>query len=396
MNPHEIFSNRIQQLSESATLKVNALVNQLKKDGQTIFNLTAGEPDFEPHPQAKEAVRVALDQNWSKYTPTAGLAELRELVAQKTNRQQSKLDIPWSSQEVVVTNGGKQALFNAILTLLNEGDEVVIPSPYWLSYPEMVKVAGGVSVPVFAGIESQYKITPAQLESALTEKTKLFIINSPSNPTGAMYSEDELKNLGSVLRKHPKVWIISDEIYDMIEFVPESWCAFLQANPDLKDRTVTVNGLSKSGAMTGWRVGWSVANKKLTSKMIALQGHSTSGICSLSQAAAIACLKLDPTWFEEHRRQYLQRRDLALEILRTSTKIKGCEPAGAFYLFLDVQDALQPHEDANGIAERILQEIQVAVVSGVDFGAPHHIRISFATHEAIIKESCKRLVQYLG
>lgn len=390
------FSSRISSLNESATLKINALVTKLKQEGHSIYNLTAGEPDFEPHPATKEAVRKALEQNWSKYTPTPGLPELRELVAQKTNRQQSSLNIPWSAQEVVVSNGGKQALFNAILALVENGDEVIVPAPYWLSYPEMIKAAGGTMVSITAGLDQNYKITPKQLEMALTAKTKIFIINSPSNPTGAMYTKEELYSLGEVLKKWPHVWVISDEIYDQIEFEPESWHSFLNVNPHLRDRTVTVNGLSKSGAMTGWRVGWSVANKKLTQILVCLQGHSTSGICSLSQAAAIAALKLDPTWFEEHRRQYLHRRNLALETLKASAKIKVYEPAGAFYLFIDVSGVLKPNEDANGIAERILQEAQVAVVSGVDFGAPQHVRISFATSEENLVKACERLVHFFN
>lgn len=391
-----MLSNRVKFLQESATLKLNAIVNQLKAQGKSILNLTAGEPDFAPPEAAKAAAIEAVNKNLAKYTPTPGIPELRELIAAKTNRQQPTIAAkqPWKASDVVVTNGGKQAIFDAVLCLIDRGDEAVIPAPFWLSYPEMVKAAEGTSIQIDTTLESQYKITPAQLEKAITPKTKLFFMNSPSNPTGSMYSKSEMRALGEVLKKHPKVWIISDEIYDKIEFTVGSFCSFLEACPELRDRTVTVNGLSKSGAMTGWRVGWSLTPPALTAGLIALQGHSTSGICSLSQAAAVASLKLPENAFESQRLQYLHRRNLALEVLRKSAKIRVVEPAGAFYLFVDVRGALKPNQDANGFAERLLQDANVAVVSGVDFGAPTCVRLSFATDEKTITEACSRLVEY--
>jgi aspartate aminotransferase len=277
--------------------------------------------------------------------------------------------------------------------LIDRGDEALVIAPYWLSYPEMVKAAEGKSKILQTQQANQYKINPDDLEKAISPATKLLFLNSPSNPTGTLYSKTELQAIGKVLENHPKVWIISDEIYDRIDFTGE-WCSFLKANPKLRDRTVTVNGLSKSGAMTGWRIGWSLTPEVLTKALIALQGHSTSGICSLSQAAAVAALKLPKSDFEPQRKEYLHRRNLALELLKKSAKMRVYEPAGAFYLFLDLQAFMKGEENADGFAEKLLQQIQVAVVSGVDFGAPTCVRISFATDENTIRTACERLVEF--
>lgn len=388
-----MLSNRVKNLQESATLKINALVNRLKADGKVIYNLTAGEPDFAPPQVAKDAVIDALNKNLSKYTPTPGIPELRELIAKRTNEQQPSLSQPWKASDVVVSNGGKQAIFDTVLSLIDRGEEALIVAPFWLSYPEMVKAAEGVSKVIQTQSDRDYKISPSDLEKAITPQTKLFFLNSPSNPTGTLYTRSEMQALGAVLAKHPKVWIISDEIYDRIDFTGE-WCSFLDANPSLRDRTVTVNGLSKSGAMTGWRIGWSLTPEPLTKALVALQGHSTSGICSLSQAAAVAAMKLPKSDFESQRKEYLHRRNLALEVLKKSAKIKVYEPAGAFYLFLDMQALMKGNENADGFAEKLLQDIQVAVVSGVDFGAPSCVRISFATDADTIVTACERLVSY--
>jgi aspartate aminotransferase len=389
-----MISSRVKNLQESATLKINATVNRMKQDGKMVYNLTAGEPDFPPPEAAKKAVIEAVEKNLSKYTPTPGILELRELIAKKTNAQQPALSQPWKATDVVVTNGGKQAIFDVIFSLIDQGDEVIIPAPFWLSYPEQVKAAAGTSVIVKTEASSGYRMRADELEKAITTQTKLLIINSPSNPTGALYSRADLQALGRVLEKHPKIWIMSDEIYDLISFKENSWTSFLDANPNLRNRTITVNGLSKSGAMTGWRVGWSVTPETLTPALIALQGHSTSGICSLSQAAGVATLKLPTSDFEPQRIKYLHRRNLALEVLRKSAKIEVFEPEGAFYLFLDLRRVLKQNQDANGFAEKLLSDVQVAVVSGVDFGAPTCVRISFATDEVTLKKACEILVQY--
>jgi aspartate aminotransferase len=393
-----IFSKRVDGLQESATLKINAIANQLKQEGKTIINLTAGEPDFPAFDEAKKAVIDALEKNMSKYTPTPGVPELRELVAKKTNAQQPALSSnPWKPANVMITNGGKQAIFNVILTLIEKGDEVLVPAPYWLSYPEMVKVAEGVTKTIPSTIEDHFKMSAHDLEKAISPKTKMLIINSPCNPTGATYSKAELQEFGKVLDRHPQVWVVSDEIYDRIDYTQEGWTSFLEACPQLRNRTITVNGMSKSGAMTGWRVGWSVSPENVTPKLNALQGHSTSGICSLSQMAAIATLKLPPERFEVQRKEYLNRRNLALEVLRKSAKIKVDEPHGAFYLFVDLSGVFtgnKTEQDANDFVQGLLKDEQVAVVSGVDFGAPKCVRLSFATDLQTLLTGCQKIVDY--
>lgn len=387
-----MFSKKINNLQESATLKINAIVNQLKKEGKEVYNLTTGEPDFNVSQEVKNAVIEALNKNLSKYTPTPGILELRELIAKKTNAQQN-LPKPWLANNVMVSNGGKQAIFNTILALVDKEDEVIIPSPYWLSYPEMVKVAEGTVCALTTSFESNYKITPSQLKEAISDRTKLFILNSPSNPTGALYTQPELKALGEVLKKHPQVYILSDEIYDLIDY-NNNWSSFLKACPELQNRTITINGLSKSGAMTGWRIGWSVCSEFLAQKLNALQGHSTSGICSLSQAAGVAALSLPDDFFFTYLSIYQKRKSLGLEILNTSSKIKTFNPAGAFYFFLDLSKIL-PTQNASYFCEKLLESTGVAAVSAVDFGYDKGIRLSFATSEDILIPALSLLVDFV-
>ncbi|MGZ3688816.1 MAG: pyridoxal phosphate-dependent aminotransferase, partial [Bdellovibrionota bacterium] len=349
-----------------------------------------------PVPEAgKEAAIRAVRENRSKYTPVAGIPELRAIIAARTSAQQPTVPA-WKNSQVIVTNGGKQALFNAFMALLDPGDEVLIPAPYWLSYPEMVKIAGGTPVVLPTTLEGGFKITPAQLKSALTPRTKILVLNSPSNPTGAMYSKAELTALGDVVAKAPGVWVISDEIYDQITYGDPAFCSFLQSSPGLRDRVITVNGLSKSGAMTGWRVGWSVAPDAVTSAMSTLQGQCTSGIHAPAQWAALAVLGLPPQELEEHAAIYLRRRDLVLEILRKSRKIEVFTPQGAFYVFVGVKHGLKSGEDSIGFAERLLEQAKVAVVPGTPFGAPEFLRLSFASDEKTLTEGCNRIVKFLA
>jgi aspartate aminotransferase len=392
-------ARRLEGVSESATLKLNAAVQAMKAQGIDVVNLTAGEPDFNVPDSVKEAVIDALKNNKSKYTPAPGVPELRQAIADKTNRQQPSVakTTPWKPTEVIVTNGGKQALFNAFLALLDQGDEVLIPSPYWLSYPEMVKLAGGIPKFIFAPHSQGFKITPEQLKSALGPKVKVLVLNSPSNPTGAMYTREEFAALGEVLLKTPgaeNVCVISDEIYDRIVLGKTEFCSFLEAAPGLRDRTITVNGLSKSAAMTGWRVGWSVAPQVVTQGMITLQGQSTSNINALAQWASVAALKLSEKDFEWQVNSYRKRRDLCLEILKKTSKIKAFCPDGAFYIFLGVADLLKAGEDSFGFAERLLEKAKVAVVPGTPFGEPEFVRISFSIDEKSLEEGCRRLVQF--
>lgn len=405
-------SRRLDGVSESATLKLNAMVQAMKAEGIDVVNLTAGEPDFWVPEAAKAAAVEAVHLNKSKYTPVAGIPELRALVADKTNAQQPthSRSHPWRPSNVIITNGGKQALYNAFMALLDAGDQVLIPSPYWLSYPEMVKLAGGIPKFIATTFEDGFKITPDQLRRALTEKVdhggnignlgnnKMLVFNSPSNPTGAMYTRSEFQALGEVLLTTPGaegVWVISDEIYDRIILGEVPFCSFLEACPELHDRVITVNGMSKSAAMTGWRVGWSVAPDLVTQGMLTLQGQSTSGINALAQWASVAALKLPESGFRAQVESFRHRRDLTLEILKKAGKIKIFTPDGAFYAFLGVGEYFQKGEDSFGFSERLLREAKVAVVPGTPFGEPEFVRISFAADEKSLQAGCTRLVDFL-
>ncbi len=393
-------SRRLEGVSESATLKLNATVQQMKAQGVDVINLTAGEPDYFVPEAAKKAVIDAVHANQSKYTPVAGLPALREEIARKTNEQQKSLSSirPWKSNHVVVTNGGKQALFNSLMAILNPGDEVLIPAPYWLSYPEMVKLAGGIPKFIPASGAQGFKITPEQLTQSIGPHVKVLILNSPSNPTGALYSKEEYQALGAALAQSPyskNIWILSDEIYDRITLGATPFCSFLDANPELVDQTITINGVSKSAAMTGWRLGWSVAGEKVTQAMLTLQGQSTSGVNALAQWAAIAALKLPESEFASQVESFRKRRDLLLENLKKARKLEKYTPDGAFYVFAGVGKYLRPGEDSIDFAQRVLEEAKVAVVPGTPFGDPECVRLSFATDEKSITEGCQRLVSYL-
>ncbi len=396
------FARRMEGVSESATLRLNAAVAEMKKNGMDVINLTAGEPDFNPPAEAQSAIQEAMRLNQSKYTPVAGIAELRSAIASRTNSQQPQVIAhghSWSASNVLVTNGAKQAIFNALLSLVNPEDEVLFPAPYWLSYPEMTKIAGGVARVIPAEIGQGFKITPRQLQSSLTPRTRVFILNSPSNPTGAMYSRAELAALGEVIRSSPagdRLWVISDEIYDRIILGEIPFCSFLQAAPHLHAQTITVNGLSKSAAMTGWRLGWSVAPEPLTQVMTALQGQCTSGVNSLAQSAALAVLKLPDASFLPIQERFKKRRSIALEILRQARTMELRVPDGAFYFFVGIRNYLKPGESPDGFAERVLKEARVALIPGGPFGAADFLRLSFATDEKNLEEGCQRLVRYLN
>ncbi|HTL11193.1 MAG TPA: pyridoxal phosphate-dependent aminotransferase [Bdellovibrionota bacterium] len=394
-------SNRALELQESVTLGLNALVKRLKAEGADVVNLTAGEPDFALHESIIRAGQeAAAGAGKNRYTPVPGIPELRERVARKTNLQQPEAASrrPWKATDVVVTNGGKQAIFNFFQAVLNPGDEVVIPAPYWLSYPEMARFAAGVPKIVKTRLADGYVMSPEQLEAALTAKTRVLVLNSPSNPTGAMYTREQFRALAEVLTRHPhgsQVWVVSDEIYDRIALDRVPFCSFLSAAPELQDRTMTVNGMSKSAAMTGWRIGWSVAPQALTKKLEDIQGQSTSGICSVAQWAACAGLDLPESYFLANEATYRRRRDLVLEALSKCGKMEICRPLGAFYAFLGVRAYLRPGEDSVGLAEALLKEAGVAAVPGTPFGEEASLRISYATDERSLQEGCARIVRFL-
>lgn len=392
-------ANRLRDVSESATLKLNAQAQALAAKGIDVVNLTAGEPDFNVPEAAKAAAIEAVKNNLSKYTPVTGVPELKKLIAEKTNGQQPSLSSrsPWKPSNVVVTNGGKQALFNLLLASVNPGDEVLIGAPFWLSYPEMVKACEGTPVIVATEAKNRYKLTPQALERAITSRTKWLVLNSPSNPTGVMYSKTELTALGRVLlsEKGRNVGVITDEIYDRLVFSNEPFCSFLEANPELANRTVTVNGLSKSAAMTGWRLGWAVASEPIIQAMQIVQGQSTSGVSSLTQAAAIAALKIPESEFASWVESFKSRRDLVCKALKERCpNLSAVQPDGAFYVWIDVSRALLPGEGSMDFCARLLDEAQVAAVPGGPFGDDHAIRISFALKVERLTEALSRIEKF--
>ena len=390
---------RLQSATESATLRLNAAVQVLQKKGVQVWNLTAGEPDSFVPDSIKEAATRAIRENKSKYTPVPGIPELRDLIASRTNSQQPSLSSPWVRENVIVSNGAKQALCQAPMASLNEGDEVIIPAPYWLGYSEMVKLCGGTPKVLQTSLADGFKLKPEALKAALSPRTKAFMVNSPCNPTGLVYSKSELAELAAVLKAHTSpVWVISDEIYDRLTYGNTPFCSFLEAAPQYADYTVTINGLSKSAAMTGWRVGWTVSNKKLAQAMSTLQGQLTSNVNSVAQWASLAAFSLPESYFATQLESYKQRRDLvwkSLEKARHSRTIEVMAPQGAFYALVGVQACLGEGETEGELAERMLEECRVAVVPGTPFGAPGWIRMSFATDERTLTEGCSRLVGFL-
>lgn len=393
-------AHRMDGVSESATLRLNALVQQMRAQGIDVVNLTAGEPDFGVQEAANEAVRKALAEKKSKYTPAAGIPALRQAVASKTNAQQPGVKPIWAAADVVISNGGKQVIYNTLQALVDPGEKVLIPAPYWLSYPEMAKLAGGVPKILSTRFEDGYRLTPEELRRALVEGgARALILNSPSNPTGAMYRREDLAALGKVILETPeaaRLVIISDEIYDRITLADIPFTSFLDACPALRNRVVTVNGMSKSHAMTGWRIGWSVAAPWITQALITLQGQSTSGINALAQEASVASLALSEAVFQPQVESYGKRRDLLIQGLQGAARLKIFEPQGAFYLWLGVGAYFNSGEDSMGFSERVLQEAKVAVVPGTPFGAPDFIRLSFATDERSLTEGARRIVEFLA
>jgi len=400
-------ARRMEGVSESATLKLNAMVQKLRAQGEDIVNLTTGEPDFAVPQAAKDAAIDAILKDRSKYTPAAGIPELREKIAARTNGQQPSLAHlrPWKASDIVVTNGAKQGIFNALLALVDEGDAVLIPAPFWLSYPEMAKLAGGEPRILQTRFDEGYVLKPEVLRQGLREaqaagkRPRILFLNSPSNPTGGMFTREDFERLGQVLESEPAardLWVISDEIYDRVAYDRVPFISFLEACPRLRERVVTVNGLSKAAAMTGWRVGWTVAPESVQAALVTLQGQSTSGINSVAQWASLAALDLAEEAFADQIRQYRERRDLVLEILSQSGKLKVFPPLGAFYAWVDITGAMAAGEDSFGFAERLLRDGKVAVVPGTPFGGPGAFRISFATDIATLRKACERIVRFAG
>jgi aspartate aminotransferase len=389
-------SDRLAALSPSETLAMSQKSSELKAKGIDVINLSVGEPDFNTPDFIKEAAKKAIDENFSFYSPVPGYLSLRNAIAGKLKREN---DLDYKPEQIVCSNGAKQSVCNLILSIINPGDEVIVPAPYWVSYVEMVKLAGGTNVVVTAGIEQDFKITPAQLEAAITPRTKALILCSPSNPTGSVYSRDELKNLADVLAKYPDVLIIADEIYEHINYIGkhESIAQFA----GVFDRVAIVNGVSKGYAMTGWRLGWIAAPQWIASACNKLQGQYTSGPNSIAQKAAEAAYNGPQDCVETMRKAFERRRNLIVELAGAIPGFKVNRPQGAFYLFPDCSDHLgrtvrgRKINNSADLAMYLLEEGHVAAVGGVAFGAPNCIRFSYAASDEQLIEAMKRVKKVL-
>jgi aspartate aminotransferase len=369
---------------------MTARAAKLKAEGKDVIGLAAGEPDFDTPAHIADAGIEAIRKGLTRYTAVDGTAELKDAIIAKFKRDNA---LSYERSQILVSSGAKQTCFNACAALLDPGDECVIPAPYWVSYPDMALLADGVPVSVYAGASQGYKITAAQLAAAMTPRTKLFIINSPSNPTGAAYTKAELQALGTVLAKHPQVIIASDEMYEHIYWAPEPFTSFAQANPQLYDRTITINGVSKAYAMTGWRIGYCGGPKEIVAAMATVQGQSTSNASSISQRAATVALNGDQTCVGEMNKAFKARHDFVVAGLNAIPGISCLPGAGTFYAFANVEGAIRSLglKDDNEFAEYLLANALVAAVPGSGFGAPNHLRISFACSMETLKDALNRI-----
>jgi len=378
----------------SPTGAVLALATELRAAGRDIISLGAGEPDFDTPQHIQEAAIAAIRDGQTRYTPVDGTAELKAAVQAKFLREN---ELQYQPSQILVTSGAKQALFNLCLALLGPGDEAIIPAPYWVSYPDMVRLAGADPVVIETGIEQDFKITPDMLESAISDQTRLLILNSPSNPTGASYTRAELADLGAVLEKHPDVVVVSDDIYEHIHWAEEPFASFATACPGLRNRTVTTNGVSKAYAMTGWRIGYAAGPQELITAMKTIQSQSTTNACSVSQAAAVAALNGDQTCVREMTAAYQDRHDYIVAALNDFDGIQ-CRPGeGTFYAFARIQDILGARGMDTDVdfVELLLNKADLACVPGSAFGAPGYVRLSFACSMEMLEESVRRIKRAL-
>lgn len=390
-------SDRLLAMEESATIAMSRISRELKAAGKDVISLSLGEPDFFTPEFIKDAAKEALDQNYTMYTPVAGYDDLRESISLKFKRDNG---LNYSKEQIVVSTGAKQSIANAVLSCINPGDEVIIPAPYWVSYIEIVKVAEGIPVIVHAGIETDFKITAKQFEEAITPKTKMMIFSSPCNPTGSLYSKEELRGLADVLVKNPSVVVIADEIYEHINFVGKHQS--LAQFPEIFDQVITVNGVSKAWAMTGWRLGYIGASKLIADACNKVQGQFTSATCSIAQRASIAAMKADPAVLQDMIKAFKSRRDLVLGMFKEMPGVKANTPEGAFYIFPDISYFIgKKYQDttiksAHDLCLYLLSEAMVALVSGESFGANNCIRISYAASEETLIKAMTRVKEALA
>ena len=392
-----ILADRILSMDESATLAMTRKSRELKDKGVDVIALSIGEPDFNTPLRVKEAGKLAIDNNITHYPPVPGLPALREGIAKKLKRDNG---LDYNASQIVVSNGAKQSIANVLFSILNEGDEVIVPEPYWVSYPSMIDLAGGKSVYINAGIAQDFKVTPEQIENAITPKTKAFLFNSPSNPTGSVYTENEIAEIAELFTRHPDIVIISDEIYELIIFdgIHKSFAEY----PEIKDQVVIVNGVSKGFAMTGWRIGYIAAPQFIADACTKLQGQYTSGAGTISQMAALEAVNTYPSDSEELKmmnKSFIERRDLVINLMKDIPGIKTNIPQGAFYLFPDVSSYFGKKagnyviSNGNDLCMYLLEQAHVALVPGDSFGAPDCIRISYAASKEELTEAIKRIAE---
>jgi len=390
-------SNRLSKVKPSATLAITAKAAELRAAGKNIISLSVGEPDFETPQAARKAGIAAIEEGFTRYTAVPGIPELRKEIAAKFKRDN---DLDYAPENILVSTGGKQCIYNLLMAIINPGDEAIIPAPYWVSYPDMVLLAEGEPVIVPCLADADFKLTAAQLEAAITPKTKLLFINSPSNPTGMAYSADDLKALGEVVRKHPNIVVATDDMYEKIMFDGKQFATFAQANPDLMDRTVTLNGVSKAYCMTGWRIGFCAAPVDLIKAMSKIQGQSTSNPSSISQKAALAALQGSTDELDEMVRTYETRRTWLVKALNAIDGMDCITPDGAFYVFPTITDWLGKTTpqgitltDDVVVCEWLLEAAGVALVPGTAFGSPGQIRFSYAVSQDTLEDAVNRVAQ---
>ncbi|HZG28902.1 aspartate aminotransferase [Ensifer adhaerens] len=393
-------ADALSRVKPSATIAMAQKARELKGKGVDVISLSAGEPDFDTPDNIKKAAIDAINRGETKYTAVAGIQELREAIAKKYKRENG---LDYTAAQVIVGTGGKQILFNALMATLNPGDEVIIPAPYWVSYPEMVAICGGTSVFVNATIENGFKLQPEDLEKAITPKTKWFIFNSPSNPSGAAYTHDELKKLTDVLIRHPHVWVLTDDMYEHLTFDGFKFATPAQVEPGLYNRTLTMNGVSKAYAMTGWRIGYAAGPVELIKAMDMIQGQQTSGTNTIAQWAAVEALNGPQDFIEKNKAIFQSRRDLVVSMLNQAKGISCPVPEGAFYVYPSCAGLIGKtapsgrviNTDQDFVME-LLESEGVAVVHGTAFGMGPNFRISYATSEAMLEEACRRIQRFCG
>ncbi|ATX66759.1 pyridoxal phosphate-dependent aminotransferase [Roseinatronobacter bogoriensis] len=391
-------SDTLSRVKPSPTIAVTTKAAELKAEGRDVIGLGAGEPDFDTPQNIKDAAKAAIDAGKTKYTAVDGIPELKKAICAKFKRDNG---LDYSPAQVTIGTGGKQVLYNALMATLNAGDEVVIPAPYWVSYPDMVLLAGGEPVIAEATAETAYKLTPEALEGAITPKTKWLIFNSPSNPTGAGYTWDELKALTDVLMRHPHVWVMSDDMYEHLVYDDFKFCTPAQVEPGLYERTLTVNGVSKAYAMTGWRIGYAAGPVEVIKAMGKIQSQSTSNPCSVSQWAAVEALNGPQDYIAENNKTFQRRRDLVVDMLNAAEGIVCPVPEGAFYVYPSIAGCIGKTSaggakivDDEAFATALLEETGVAVVFGAAFGTSPCFRVSYATSDEALREACTRIQKF--